>query len=162
MLLSPFLPWSTQFTYPKPQWESKLESGLKYMIFLHTDCKPWLIPCTRGAAFQTFSHSTLQPTACADSPCWSLAGLSRDSLTPPAPLALLLPWELTLLPPRGSQAPVAPKVPQMKLGSLNIRVGLNYQKMHHKLSCNKGLNHPTINKLFACNEKFKINFLLLL
>lgn len=105
MLLNLFLPWPMQFTYPKPQRESELESGLKYTMFLHTDCKPWLTTCTWRAVFQILSHSTLQPTTCVDSPCWSLAGL-RASLTP-----LQTP---STPPPVGAHLPTATGLPDTR------------------------------------------------
>lgn len=121
-----------------------------------TDCKPWHAP--RGRLF-TFSATALSipplvlivpagPWLGWGEPAWPPA----DPPTPPA--AGAHPPTATGLP-----ASVTPKLAQMKLGSLNIRAGLNHPKTHHELSCDKGLNHPSVNQLFAYNEKFKIKFL---
>lgn len=63
VLLNPFLPWPMQFTYPSLQWESELESGFRYTMFLHRDCKPWLTTWTWRAAFQIWSHTSSPPLA---------------------------------------------------------------------------------------------------
>lgn len=87
------------------------------------------------------------PTSCVDIP--------GRSLYCSAPT----PQELPIIPLKGSQAFLIPKLLQKKLRAQTVRVFLNHQKMQ-KLSSHSILNYPSRNRLLAYSEKIKNNFLL--